>query len=289
PAGSRKAKAGGRAPGVPRAMRRAWEGLARETGWPLAFAGERREVASPTGTPAPAGAADPTGTPAPAWTAGYVLDDLPAGCGAGGGDARSLDMRVSPESFVQPNRAGNRALVRAALEAASLPEGARALDLYCGAGNFTVPLAGRAARVAGVESSPFSLSDAEANARAAGRENVRFLRREAGRLEAGEAMDLLEGRPDLILLDPPRRGALEAIPLVEALAPRRVVYVSCNPATFARDARALEAGGYRMASALLAPMFPNTAHVETVTSWLRGEDSPSPEEEARPMEEASCS
>ncbi len=234
-----------------------WDTYCREAGHPLAVAGER----APSATPA--------------WTAAYSLP-LP---GEGG---REEILRVSPESFLQPNRAGNRALVEAAVNWARTPEGAdpadatppggaTAVDLYCGAGNFTLPLARLFARVAGVEANPYALYDAEANRRAAGLGNVRFLRREAGRADPGEIIDALEGeRPAAVLLDPPRRGALEAIPLVTALASRRILYVSCNPATFARDARALAKAGYRMGSASMIPMFPNTAHTETVTSWFMG-------------------
>ncbi len=98
--------------------------------------------------------------------------------------------------------------------------------------------------------------------------NARFLRREAGSLSPQDTLKALDGEsPDLVLLDPPRRGALEAISLVLALRPRKIIYVSCNPATFARDAREINGGGYRIGKALLVSMFPNTAHVETVTSW----------------------
>ena len=251
PPGSRNRRAAALSSGT----RAEWETYCREAGHPLAVAGER----------APS-------TP-PAWTAAYSLP-VP---GEGG---REETLRVSPESFLQPNRAANRALVEAAVNWARAPEeadradaappgGAGAVDLYCGAGNFTLSLARLFTRVAGVEANPYALYDAEANRRAAGLGNVRFLRREAGRADPGEIIDALEGeRPAAVLLDPPRRGALEAVPLVTALAPRRILYVSCNPATFARDARALAEAGYRIGSASMIPMFPNTAHIETVTSWF---------------------
>jgi 23S rRNA (uracil1939-C5)-methyltransferase len=92
-------------------------------------------------------------------------------------------------------------------------------------------------------------------------------------MEAGEIRSALGGPPAALLLDPPRKGALEAIPLVLGLAPAQVLYVSCNPATFARDARALHEGGYRIEAAHLIPMFPNTAHVETLTSWTRADEA----------------
>ncbi len=253
PPGSRDRRADPLASGT----RAEWQTYCRETGHPLAVAGER-----------------PPSAP-PAWTAAYSLPVK----GEGG---QKETLRVSPESFLQPNRAGNLALVEAAANWACAPEaadrvdaappgGAAAVDLYCGAGNFTLPLARVFARVAGVEANPYALYDAESNRRAAGLGNVRFLRREAGRVDPGEIIHALGGeRPAAILLDPPRRGALEAVPLITALAPRRILYVACNPATFARDARALAEAGYRMGNATMIPMFPNTAHTETVTSWFLG-------------------
>ena len=130
-----------------------------------------------------------------------------------------------------------------------------------------MPLAGRAGRIVGIESNPFAVKDAEANAKQAGLDNALFIKSEAGRAEADEILDALGGQPDLLILDPPRRGALETIPLAAALRASRIVYVSCNPATFARDARDISLAGYRMEAALIAPMFTNTAHVESVTSW----------------------
>ncbi len=222
--------------------RRAWEAFSRQGGMPLAVSGER----------APG--------EAPAWVARYEVPDSKGGSAA---------IRVSPESFIQPNRGVNRALVRAVLGWAALPEGGRAVDLFSGAGNFALPLAAAAGRVLGVESSPFAVSDAEANARAAGRENLSFIQARAEKIGAEEILRELGGAPDLALLDPPRRGALETIPLALALGPRRIVYVSCNPATFARDAREITEGGYRMEAIRIVPMFPNTAHVESVTTWTR--------------------
>ncbi|MDP6366273.1 MAG: class I SAM-dependent RNA methyltransferase [Nitrospinota bacterium] len=238
-----------------RRTRRAWEAFGRANGWPLVAAGER----SPE---------EP-----PAWTSRYELEDPD-------GEYASLSLEVSPESFIQPNRPMNRLLVKAVLDMAALPEGGNAVDLFCGAGNFALPLAGRSGRigrVAGVEANPYAVRDAEANSRAAGLDNIHFIRCEAERVRSADILGALGGKaPDLALLDPPRRGALETIPLVMALGPGRIVYVSCNPATFARDAREIARGGYRLESALIAPMFPNSAHLESVTLWTR-EDSPAPD------------
>ncbi|MBT3822046.1 MAG: class I SAM-dependent RNA methyltransferase, partial [Nitrospinaceae bacterium] len=225
---------------ISKKTRRAWEVFSEKNGWPLAAAGGRKP-------------AEP-----PSWKSSYELKTS---------TNETAILQVSPEAFLQPNRRVNESIVRAVLEMAALPEGGRAVDLFCGAGNFAVPLAEKAARIVGVESNQFAVKDAEVNAKQAGLKNTHFIKSEAGRVEANTIEDALGGKPDLVLLDPPRPGALETIPLAVALKPNRIVYVSCNPATFARDARELSDAGYRMEAAFIAPMFPNTAHVESVTSW----------------------
>ncbi len=239
PSGSRDGRTGPLA----RRTRRAWDAFSQSSGWPVAAAGDRKAEVPP------------------AWLSRQEME-IPG--------RESISLRISPESFIQPNRKVNEALGRAVLGMTEPATGGAALDLFCGAGNFTVPLGLRVEKVLGVESNPFAIRDAEANSRIAGPGTARFLRREAGDLAPDEVKKELDGEsPDLVLLDPPRRGALEATPLVLALKPRRIIYVSCNPATFARDARELHEGGYAIDKALLVPMFPNTAHVETVTSWSR--------------------
>ncbi len=239
PPGARDGKKGA----LPRRARRAWDAFSRTCGWPVAAAGDRQP-----------------GEP-PAWRATYEIENPEL-------EYAPLRFNVSPESFIQPNRTGNRALVQSVLEMAVSTGGGTVVDLFCGVGNFTVPLAARGRRILGVENNPFALQDAESNGRSADLNDARFLRREAGSLNPQETLKALDGEsPDLVLLDPPRRGALEAISLVLALRPRKIIYVSCNPATFARDAREINGGGYRIGKALLVSMFPNTAHVESVTSW----------------------
>lgn len=223
-----------------------WKKFAQENHFLLATAG-RREPGKP-----------------PRWRAWYRPDT----------EHPDLCLGVSPESFIQPNRALNRLLVKNVVEECRLNDEALVLDLYCGAGNFSFPLAMRAGRVLGVEENPHAVADAELNREENGVGNADFLRRGAHKLTEEEVVSKLGGeRPGVVVLDPPRKGALEAMPLIAALAPEQVVYVSCNPATFARDARELAASGYHARAAYVFDMFPHTAHLEILTSWTRKDPS----------------
>jgi 23S rRNA (uracil1939-C5)-methyltransferase len=148
------------------------------------------------------------------------------------------------------------------MEMAAAGAGTRVLDLFCGAGNFSLPAARRGAEVMGV--------DAEALAVAAAARNAARLRLERAEFAAMEAAELARFllraryRPDAVIMDPPRSGALALIePLLRIRAPR-VIYVSCDVATLARDLQALCAGGYRIAALRAFDFFPNTHHVEVV-------------------------
>ena len=223
-----------------------WRKFAEENHFLLATAG-RREPGKP-----------------PRWRAWYRPDT----------EHPDLCLGVSPESFIQPNRALNRLLVKSVVEECRLNDEALVLDLYCGAGNFSFPLAVRAGRVLGVEENPHAVADAELNREENGVGNADFLCRGAHKLTEEEVVSRLGGeRPGVVVLDPPRKGALEAMPLIAALAPEQVVYVSCNPATFARDARELAASGYHARAAYVFDMFPHTAHLEILTSWTRKDPS----------------
>jgi 23S rRNA (uracil1939-C5)-methyltransferase len=178
-----------------------------------------------------------------------------------------------PADFTQVNHAINRVLVARAVALLAPSPGDRVCDLFCGLGNFTVPLARRAALVVGVEGSAPLTARARANARANGvAGHTSFEQRNL--FEIGRAdLDAL-GRFDKMLIDPPREGALA---VVKALAqqgdeaPQRIVYVSCNPSTLARDAAILvHEAGYVLRGAGVVNMFPQTSHVESIAVFEAG-------------------
>jgi 23S rRNA (uracil1939-C5)-methyltransferase len=178
--------------------------------------------------------------------------------------------RSRPDVFQQANRGANARLVRTALELLA-PEGEEVLELFCGAGNFTGPLAARARAVAAVEEQGPALELARADQSEPSRPGDRG---EAGRVRffAGDALKLAlalarERGPAVrrfgaVLLDPPREGAKGIGPALRDLGLPRAVYVSCDPATLARDVRACVEAGYRVAAVVPVDMFPQTHHVE---------------------------
>ena len=170
--------------------------------------------------------------------------------------------------FTQVNPAGNLRLVESVLELAAPAPADRVLDLYCGSGNFTLPLARRAATVLGVESDSASVSQARRNAERAGLANCRFIQRDA----AGAARGLAtEGeRYSLVLLDPPRSGAAGVVDHLATLVGERLIYVSCDPTTLARDLRRLTAHGFSVGAVQPIDLFAQTHHVETVVRLDRG-------------------
>jgi 23S rRNA (uracil1939-C5)-methyltransferase len=174
--------------------------------------------------------------------------------------------RISAESFFQVNTAGAEALVAVVSEYAQLRSADVLLDAYCGVGLFTLALADAAAEVIGIESSPSACEDFAWNAGAL--PNVSL--HEGAVEEVLPALRSQSQAADVVIVDPPRAGAgPEVIRELTALGPRRVVYVSCDPATLARDAVHLAAAGYRLLDAQPVDLFPQTYHVETVTVWER--------------------
>lgn len=191
------------------------------------------------------------------WGADTLEDEL---CG--------LTFRLSVPSFYQVNRDQAEVLYRKAVEYAGLTGGELVVDLYCGAGTITQVMAGGAGRVIGAEIVPEAIEDARENARRNGIENVEFFCGDAAQLAADFAGRGL--RPDVICVDPPRKGlAPEVIAAAAQMTPQRVVYVSCDPGTLGRDVKRFAEYGYRVQRAAACDLFPGTRHVETVVLLSR--------------------
>lgn len=181
-----------------------------------------------------------------------------------------LTLFFAPTDFTQVNVAVNRLLVRRAIDLLEPRPGERIADFFCGLGNFSLPIARRGAQVLGIEGSEALMARALENAQKNGlAERCRF-----------DAANLFTVTPDSLaalgafdkwLVDPPRDGAIELVKAIDPVhGPRRIVYVSCNPATLARDAAVLvHEKGYRLESAGVANMFPHTAHVESIARFER--------------------
>lgn len=194
---------------------------------------------------------------------------LGADCRTLWGEPRLLDRlmdaeyQLSPLSFYQVNHAQTAQLYAWAAAQADLGPDTTALDLYCGIGTITLALAKQCREVVGAELVPEAIRDARENARCNGAENVRFFCGDAGETAAQLAKEGFA--PQVILCDPPRKGMdAGAIAAILQMAPQRIVYVSCECETLARDARLLAAGGYRLTDVRAFDMFPRTANVETV-------------------------
>ena len=193
------------------------------------------------------------------WGTDVLTDEL---CG--------LTFRLSVPSFYQVNREMAEVLYDKAVEFAALTGTETVLDLYCGAGTITQVMARHAGRVIGAEIVPEAIEDAKANAERNGVENVEFFCGDASAVAADFAAKGL--RPDVICVDPPRKGlAPEVVRAAAQMAPRRIVYVSCDPATLARDVKLFAAEGYGAVRAAAVDMVPGTANVESVVALERRE------------------
>jgi 23S rRNA (uracil1939-C5)-methyltransferase len=181
-----------------------------------------------------------------------------------------LRIAFRPTDFTQVNHAMNRALVHRALTLLAPAPGERIADLFCGLGNFSLPIARSGATVIGLESSASLVARARQNAAANGLGEDRVSFREANLVE-DVAASLAQAAPfDKLLVDPPRAGAMEVVKALSEPLPRCIVYVSCDPATLARDAGFLvNVLGYRLAAAGVVNMFPHTAHVESIALFER--------------------
>ncbi len=181
-----------------------------------------------------------------------------------------VKMDFRPTDFTQVNVAINQLLMRRAMQLLAPRAGERVADLFCGLGNFSLPIARLGATVVGVEGSETLVARALENARANGLEaNAEF--HAANLFEATEDSLAALGHLDKMLIDPPRDGAIAVVKaLSERQSPARIVYVSCNPATLARDAAVLvHEKGYTLRGAGIANMFPQTSHVESIALFER--------------------
>lgn len=190
-----------------------------------------------------------------------------------GGDALmetlfGLKFRVSPASFFQVNTQQTEKLYAKAMACAALTGRETVYDLYCGTGTIGLCLAKRAKRVVGVEIIPDAVADAKRNAKINGIANAQFY---CGRAEDIVPKRIAAGeRPDVVIVDPPRKGCAKSlIETIVACGVHKLVYVSCNPATLARDVHLLSAAGFVLREVTPVDMFPGTGHVETVVLMSR--------------------
>ena len=191
------------------------------------------------------------------WGRDYIRDTL---CG--------LSFSIAPQAFFQINPPQAEKLYQKALDYAQLGPHSLALDLYCGAGTISLCLARQADHVIGAEIVPKAIENAKANAAQNGVANVEFICADAGK--AAEELATRGLRPDVIVVDPPRKGMDDtAITAIVRMRPERVVYVSCNPATLARDILRFQPLGYSLRHATAVDMFPKTCHTECVALLVR--------------------
>ena len=190
---------------------------------------------------------------------GYIEDTL---CG--------LTFRLSPRSFYQVNHHQAQRLYETAIAQAGITKQDTVLDLYCGVGTITLAMASAAGKVIGVEVVPQAVEDARDNAKRNGIENAEFFCGDAG--QAALQLEREGVRPDVVVVDPPRKGLnADTIEALSRMSPRRIVYVSCDPATLSRDVALLKERGYELKTAQAADLFPRCAHVETVVLLSKGE------------------
>jgi len=183
---------------------------------------------------------------------GYIEDTL---CG--------LNFRLSARSFYQVNHHQAERLYEAAISQAQITKEDTVLDLYCGVGTITLCMAKAAGKVIGVEVIPQAVEDAKDNAKRNGIDNAEFFCGDAG--EAALALEAKGVKSDVVVVDPPRKGLnADAIEALARFSPRRIIYVSCDPATLARDVALLKQRGYALKNAMAADLFPRCAHIESI-------------------------
>ncbi len=173
---------------------------------------------------------------------------------------QDIEIAFKASDFTQVNSAINQQMVKQALDFLDIQPEDNVLDLFCGLGNFTLPMAQKASRVSAVEGDPGMVLRARKNALEHGLMNTEYYVSDLTKPDGSESW--LKTHCDKILLDPPRSGALEIIPYLIKMNAVKIVYVSCQPSTLVRDLKILVASGYRLSHLGLVDMFPQTAHVE---------------------------
>jgi len=176
------------------------------------------------------------------------------------GEKRELRLRISPGSFSQVNPEQNQRLVQTVLQFSEINQEDRIFDFYAGAGNLTLSLATEGKEVLGIEGNRMAVRDAQFNAERNGIKNCQFIH---GRAEE-VLLDWKREPPDLVVLDPPRTGCKTILDQMVRLKPKKIIYVSCEPTTFARDLRLFSEWGYFLQRLRLIDMFPQTYHTEVV-------------------------
>lgn len=193
----------------------------------------------------------------------YGDDQLVYSLPAASADEKDCRLAYQPGGFSQVNRHQNRAMLSIVRQMACFQGTEQVLDLYCGNGNFSLPIAAEVATVLGIEEYAGSIAAAEANRSANSISNADFT---CSDVASGLKKLAAGGRCfDTVILDPPRSGAADAVPDLCRLNPDRIVYVSCDPSTLARDCSLLAGGGYRVLDCFPLDMFPQTYHLESVT------------------------
>lgn len=179
-----------------------------------------------------------------------------------------LTFRISPRSFYQINPVQTEVLYNTAMEYAGMTGSEKVIDAYCGIGTIGLVASKRAGEVIGVELNRDAVHDAISNAKRNGIKNVRFFCDDAGEFMLGMAQD--GEKADIVFMDPPRAGSDECfLSSLVTLAPKKIVYISCNPETQQRDLRFLTKRGYKVEKIQPVDMFPHTNHVETVALLVR--------------------
>lgn len=180
----------------------------------------------------------------------------------------SLFLSVSSGTFTQVNSAGNRLLIETLLHLADFDRRHRVLELYCGAGNLTLPLAYRVDTLIGIEQDRVAVANARENAARLGLSNVEFIqnsvRKGLDTLFGDPSQHKRDGSVDTIVLDPPRAGAADIVGRLSRIGAQQIVYLSCDPTTLARDLRSLREHGYRVVCLQPIDLFPQTYHIETI-------------------------